>query len=166
MAGVCDVVAIRREATQKAGNIRFFDLQPMGSCGLCVIERTQLKHDRRFRGQDGQALGPYFFFLGVSTEADWPLVKMVGAATGSFFFLGFRISRLLRFCPLAMMSSCTNPVPLMRSVKNERPRYPEKVRGQYGARGLIRQRTAASFVSTASASWNSTAASVAISPEP
>ncbi len=149
---------------KKAGNGRFVDLQPIGSSGLLAIERIQLKHDRHIRCLASHALVLYFFFFGFSTEADRPLVKPVGAATGSFFFLGFRISRLLRFCPLAMMSSFTNPVPLMRSVKNERPRYPEKVRGQYGARRLIRQRTAVSLGSIACASWNPMAAGVADSP--
>ena len=77
-----------------------------------------------------------------------PLVDTAGAVTGSFFFLGFRISRLLRLCPLAMMSSCTNPIRPLRSVKNERPRYLDEAQGQQGAGRLIRQNAAASFVSS------------------
>jgi hypothetical protein len=34
-----------------------------------------------------------------------PFVGVKGAATGSFFFFGLRISRVLRFWPLAIISS-------------------------------------------------------------
>jgi hypothetical protein len=38
------------------------------------------------------------------------LADATGAAAGSFAFFGLRISRLLRFCPLAMMPSRMNPI--------------------------------------------------------
>ena len=48
---------------------------------------------------------PQRFFFGIPVEADLPLVKAAGAVAGSFVFFGLRISRLLRLCPLAMVSS-------------------------------------------------------------
>lgn len=47
---------------------------------------------------------PQRFFFEIPGEADLPLIA-AGAVAGSFVFFGFRISRLLRLCPLAMVSS-------------------------------------------------------------
>src|SRR3546814_19532200 len=63
-----------------------------------------------FSYPDSRALLSQLFFYGIPIEADLPLANTTGAATASFFFFGFRISRLLRFCPFAIVSSCTHTI--------------------------------------------------------
>jgi hypothetical protein len=60
--------------------------------------------------------------LGLSAEAGFPLIDKVdraaaGAGVG-FFAFGFRISRLLRFCPLATTISCVSDVYVTVGEKN------------------------------------------------
>lgn len=99
---------------RKANDLLFVDHQPIGSCGLLAVERAQLKRtcerDCRFRGPGGHTFLPRVFLFGIPIEAEMPLVDTTGAVTDSFFFFGFRVSRLLRFCPLAMISSYMKPV--------------------------------------------------------
>jgi hypothetical protein len=48
-------------------------------------------------------------FFGAPTEADNPFSKVAGAVAASFFCLGFFVSLLLRFCPLATTFSFIDP---------------------------------------------------------
>jgi hypothetical protein len=84
-------------------------------------------------------------FFGTPVEADLPLVDTAGVVAGSFFF-GFRISRLLRLCPLAMMFSCMNPIRRCGRLETKRSRCLDEARDHQSAKRLIKHYAAASFV--------------------
>jgi hypothetical protein len=83
-----------------------FRQKPMRDRASFELWRQARKTVRwRVRIDDTQTHRLQLFFFGSPIEADKPFGDVDGVAAASFVFFGLRISRLLRFCPLAMTFS-------------------------------------------------------------